>query len=90
MLLASTMMDYMNKHLTHEHQVLQAEFTKMSQLGLTNVPTETKISIKIMINCLIDSIIEGADRVFLILATPAAFSLLFPNTSMICLLTRLP
>jgi hypothetical protein len=56
----------------------------MSQLGQTNILTETKISIKVMINYLIDSTIETADIVFLTLAILAESFPLFTNTSMIC------
>ena len=40
----------------------------MGQLGLNNIPIETKTSIKIIINCLMDSTIESANILFLTLA----------------------
>ena len=80
----------MNKQPTHEHQVLQTELTEMSQLGQTNIPIETKTSIKVMINYLMDSTIESTDIAFLTLAVPAESSPLFTNTLMICPLTSPP
>jgi hypothetical protein len=46
-MIAIVMMDYMIKYPTYEHQVLQVKLTEIGQLGLNNIPIETKTSIKL-------------------------------------------